>query len=104
MNRLQISLTQTQYEFLKSESFVTGKSMAAVLRDLLDETIDNRQQEILHNDPIWQVIGVAAEVDGPTDVSVNVDKYLYGEPVEPAAGYPAHLKKVAEETDEYTPD
>ena len=104
MNRLQISLTQTQYEFLKSEAFVSGRSMAAVLRDILDETIRQRQQEILANDPIWQAIGVAEEVDGPTDVSANVDKYLYGEPVEPAAGYPAHLKKVAEDADEYTSD
>jgi hypothetical protein len=104
MNRLQISLTSTQYEFLKSESFVSGRSMAAVLRDLLDETIRDRQQEVLRNDPIWQAIGVAEEVDGPTDGSANVDKYLYGEPVEPAASYPAHLKKVSEDSNEYTPD
>ena len=58
MHRLQISLTQTQYEFLKSEAFVSGKSMAAVLRDLLDDAIEDRQQEALNNDPIWDVIGV----------------------------------------------
>jgi len=104
MNRLQISLTQTQYEFLKSEAFVSGRSMAAVLRDILDETIRHRQQEILANDPIWQAIGVAEEVGGPTDVSANVDKYLYGQPVEPADDYPSHLKKVAEDSDEYPPD
>ena len=73
-------------------------------REILDETIRHRQQEFLANDPIWQAIGVAEEVDGPTDVSANVDKYLYGEPIEPAVGYPAHLKKVAEDSDEYTPD
>ncbi|MBN1994022.1 MAG: hypothetical protein JW953_15080 [Anaerolineae bacterium] len=102
MHRLQISLTKTQYEFLRSESFVSQKSMAAVLRDLLDEAIQARQQDILNNDPIWEVIGVGQEIAGPTDVSANVDKYLYGEPLE-MADY-AQLPKVAEESDEYAPD
>ena len=47
MNRLQISLTSEQYDFLKSESFVSGQSMAAVLRQLLDEVIVTRQQNML---------------------------------------------------------
>ena len=102
MHRLQISLTKTQYEFLKSEAFVTGQSMAAVLRDLLDESIAMRQDNILNDDPIWNVIGVGAEIDGPTDVSSNIDKYLYGEPVA-SANY-NQLPKVAEEPDEYTTD
>lgn len=102
MHRLQISLSETQYEFLKSEAFVSGQSMAAVLRDLLDEIINIRQQDILQNDPIWQVIGVAEEVEGPTDISANVDRYLYGEPLEPANSWSS--KKVAETGDEYLID
>jgi hypothetical protein len=102
MHRLQISLTETQYEFLKSESFISGQSMAAVLRELLAQIIANRQQAVLENDPIWEVIGVAAEIDGPTDVSANVDKYLYGPSLE--AGGEAPLQKVAEMSDEYTAD
>jgi hypothetical protein len=102
MHRLQISLTQTQYEFLQSEAFVSGKSMAAVLRDLLDEAIQTRQQNILNNDPIWDVIGVGQEIEGPTDVSANIDKYLYGEPLE-SADY-SQLPKVAEDSDEYVTD
>ena len=102
MHRLQISLTEEHYEFLKSESFLSGKSMAAVLRDLLDEIVSLRQQELLANDPIWEVIGVAEEVEGPTDISANVDKYLYGERLETV--HPNLLQKVAEVTDEYSPD
>ena len=102
MHRLQISLTQIQYEFLKSEAFITDKSMAAVLRDLLDEVIAARQVESLNSDPIWSVIGIAQDVEGPTDVSANVDKYLYGEPLESKER--RHLQMVAEESDEYTPD
>lgn len=101
MHRLQISLTKTQYEFLKSEAFTSNKSMAAVLRDLLDEVITSRQQTMLENDPIWKVIGIAQEVGGPTNVSENVDKYLYGEPV---AAEASPLQKVAEEEDEYPAD
>lgn len=99
MHRLQISLSGTHYEFLKSEAFISGQSMAAVLRNLLDEIIQIRQQETLNDDPIWNVIGVAQEIEGPTDVSANPDRYLYGEPLEPT-GVPS-LKKVAEESDEY---
>ena len=102
MHRLQISLTEEHYEFLKSESFLTGKSMAAVLRDLLDEIVSLRQQDLLANDPIWEVIGVAEEIEGPTDISANVDKYLYGERLEIIQ--PDQLQKVAEATDEYSPD
>jgi hypothetical protein len=102
MHRLQISLTETQYEFLKSEAFVSGKSMAAVLRDLLDDAIEARQQDALNNDPIWDVIGVGQEIEGPTDVCRNVDKYLYGEPLESADYH--QLPKVAEESDESTAD
>ncbi len=101
MHRLQISLTETQYEFLKSESFVTGQSMAAVLRDLLDEIIASRQQTILADDPIWATIGVGEEIEGPTDVSSNVDTYLYGERETVVEGS-MPLKKVAEASDEYT--
>lgn len=102
MHRLQISLTPTQYEFLKSEAFVSGKSMAAVLRNILDEAIESRRQDVLNNDPIWEAIGVGRDIAGPTDVSTNVDKYLYGESLESANNQP--LRKVAEESDEYTSD
>lgn len=102
MNRLQISLNEDQYDFLRSEAFVSGQSMAALLRDLLDEAIQRRRDEILQNDPIWQAIGVAQEVEGPTDISANVDRYLYGEPVELATIQP--LQKVAEAPDEYLTD
>ncbi len=102
MHRLQISLDEDQYEFLRSEAFITGQSMAALLRELLDEVIIRRRDEMLQDDPIWQAIGVAQEVDGPTDVSSNVDRYLYGEPLEPANVQ--SLKKVAEAPDEYLTD
>lgn len=102
MHRLQISLSQEHYEFLKSESFITEQSMAAVLRNLLDEIIHLRQQEILQHDPIWQAIGVAQEIEGPTNISANVDRYLYGESVE-VVDIQASLK-VAEDSGEYLTD
>ena len=102
MHRLQISLTQTQYEFLKSEAFVSGQSMAAVVRILLDEVIQARRREILQDDPIWSVIGVASDIPGPTDVSANVDAYLYGKPLEIVENLPD--KKVAEDSNDYAAD
>ena len=102
MHRLPISLSEIHYEFLRSESFITGQSMAAVLRNLLDEIIERRRQEILQDDPIWQAIGVGQEIDGPTDISTNVNRYLYGEPLEAVDVQP--LQKVAEASDEYLTD
>lgn len=102
MNRLQISLTSEQYEFLKSEAFVTGQSMAAVLRHLLDKVIEARQKDVLENDPIWQVIGVGEEIEGPGDASANVDRYLYGQRTESVPDIP--VPQVAETADEYTAD
>lgn len=99
MHRLQISLTNSQYEFLKSEAFTANRSMAAVLRDLLDEIIETRRSDILQHDPIWDVIGMGQEIDGPTDISSNVDKYLYGEREEASDSL---FKQVAEPPDEYT--
>ncbi|HMR65318.1 MAG TPA: hypothetical protein PKE64_15030 [Anaerolineae bacterium] len=101
MYRLQISITTQQYEFLQSEAFVTGKSMASVLRDLLDQVIQTQQQEILETDPIWDVIGVAQDIDSPTDISRNVDRYLYGERLQAPENT---SNKVAESPDEYAPD
>jgi hypothetical protein len=102
MNRLQISLTEEQYDFLKTQAFLSGQSMASVLRSLIDEHMAAERQEALTEDPIWAVIGIGQEIDGPTDVSANLDKYLYGEPLE-TADSPA-LRKIAEKPDEYHPD
>lgn len=102
MNRLQISLTSEQYEFLKSEAFVTGQSMAAVLRHLLNEVIETRRKDMLKNDPIWQVIGVGEEIEGPGDASTNIDRYLYGQRAKSVPDIP--VPQVAEAADEYTAD
>ncbi len=103
MYRLQVSLTEDQVDFLKSEAFGTGQSMAAVLRQVLDEAIEKRRQQILRDDTIWEVVGVAAEVEGPTDISRQVDRYLYGEAAEPAGQQP-RAKRVAEDSYEYPAD
>ncbi|MEW5957057.1 MAG: hypothetical protein AB1801_04990 [Chloroflexota bacterium] len=103
MHRLQISLTAEQYDFLKSEAFISNKSMAAVLRNVLDHTIQNRRQDLMTNDPIWNVIGVGQDLEGPTDVSTNIDQYLYGDP-EDTANRAVPEPKVAESPDEYLTD
>ena len=101
MNRLQVNLTLEQYEFLKTEAFASNKSMASVLRDMIDAVIVQRQQGLLAEDPIWEMIGVGADVGGPTDISQNVDKYLYGERSEPQLRV---ISKVKEEPNEYHAD
>ena len=104
MERLQISLSETQYDFLKSEAFVTGKSMAAVLRAMINEVIAQRQQDLLQNDPIWDMVGVGQEIEGPTDISANVDTYLYGEPLETSSSILPMVAETPDESDEYHVD
>ena len=72
------------------------------IEQLLDEIIERRRQEILQDDPIWQAIGVGQEIDGPTDISANVNHYLYGESLGAIEVQP--FQKVAEVSDEYLAD
>ncbi|MEM7028991.1 MAG: hypothetical protein AAF629_05320 [Chloroflexota bacterium] len=77
MKQIQINLTTEQYDFLKAEMLSQNKSLTVVISNILDESILRDRQDILENDPIWSVIGIGKDIVGPTNVSQNVDNYLY---------------------------
>jgi hypothetical protein len=76
--RTQIQLERRQYERLKRLAYEQGKSLSAVVRDLLDRTLapDTRADAVREA----RLGFVGAGRDTKHDVARNHDAYLFGEP------------------------
>lgn len=76
--RTQIYLPEELYYRLKEKSRSTGKPMAEFIRDSLEKYLEEGEKTGLYpDDPIWQITGKGQSDDG--DLSVNHDRYLYGQ-------------------------
>ncbi len=78
MIRTQIQLTEEQHKFLKEKAAEYNVSMAELVRrgvDLLTEQETKPSREELKRRAL-SVVGIASDVDGATEVSVNHDQYL----------------------------
>jgi len=76
MHRSQIMLKEHQYAYLVSEAQRQGKSISAIIRDLIDEHVT--QTRNLENDPFFDIIGMV-EGDDP-HAAIDHDHYVYGLP------------------------
>ncbi len=76
MKRMQLILETWQYEWLAQEAKKSGVSMSALVREMVTEGIERRQNVALDDDPLWGAIGLG---EGPDDgvTSENLDDYLY---------------------------
>lgn len=74
MKRLQISLEPELDRGLERVARADGVSKAEVVRRALREEIGALLA--VEDDPIFAIIGIADDDDGPTDVAENHDKYL----------------------------
>lgn len=91
MVRTQIYLTVAEHEFIQTEAQRTNGTMASVIRGLIDEKMripesvweQNSLLEETPRDEAW---------NGPSDLSRNLDHYLYGLPKVDFA--PADLQKL----------
>ena len=73
MHRTQIQLEERQYRFLKARAKHKGKSLSALIRELVDEEM---HQETAGNDPLLDILGMA---EGPKGATARQhDRYLYG--------------------------
>ncbi|NOX63071.1 MAG: hypothetical protein GXP42_14180 [Chloroflexi bacterium] len=92
MKRMQLILETWQHEWLAQEAKKSGVSMSALVRQMLTEGIERRQNEGLDEDPLWGVIGLG---EGPEDgvTSENLDEFLYNIDWRPKR---AELPRVAE--------
>ncbi len=78
MIRTQIQLEEKQYQTLKEMAAEYNVSMATLIRQSVDRFIEQEEEpnrEELKKRAL-SIIGIAQDIDGATDVSVNHDKYL----------------------------
>ena len=79
MIRTQIYLNQEEYDFVQTEAKRRDEPMAAVIREFIDEKMENPEDAWTNNpmlrpwphDPDWK---------GHEDGGINLDHYLYGCP------------------------
>lgn len=74
-HRTQISLENRQYQELLMISRKTGKSLAGIIREMLDEHLAKRAAN-MQKDPLWDVIGLGSGDGAP--VAREHDRFLYG--------------------------
>jgi hypothetical protein len=82
LHRTQILLEPSHYQQLKAKAYHRQQSLSELVREIIDQWLIQEQEEwdeeILTNDPIWELEGlIPADDSVPVDVSENVDKYLY---------------------------
>jgi Ribbon-helix-helix protein, copG family len=103
MIRTQIYLPRAIYEELRARAQARHLTMAVQIREALEEYIWRAGQAsagslLRPDDPLFQLAGV---VDGPPDLSLNHDRYLYETAVNPISErsrQPALVKERPEAT------
>lgn len=75
MIRTQIYLDKKQYEGIKIRAKVTGKSSAEVIRNLIDESLlDKNNKHLRHKLSDLSKLNISG---GPKDLASKIDVYLY---------------------------
>ncbi len=77
MKRLQISLDHELDEELNRAARAEGVSKAEIVRRCLREGVKPSPLPPLEEDPFFGIFGIFGDNDGPTDISENVDYWVY---------------------------
>ena len=80
MVRKQIYIDEELDEGLKVLSARTGEPEAAHVRAALRGYLDAHRVPLEGADPLYDLIGLVDDTDGPSDVAEEHDHYLYGAP------------------------
>ncbi len=81
LKRKQIYLDENSDFELKRLANATGISEAEHVRRALKKYLKGMKIALAkHKDPLEELIGLCDSPHGPTDASINHDKYLYGKP------------------------
>ena len=80
MIRTQVYLPRPLTQAIKNEASRTGKPVAAVIRDLLTKSL-TQSQKTSAGDALLRLVtlGAQLQIEAPTNLSTNVDHYLYRE-------------------------
>ena len=76
MHRTQIYLGDDQYHVLRARARKLGTTLAALIREILDQHLQGKPPGRRGKDPFDEVIGIGD--GGGQAVAENVDDYLYG--------------------------
>ncbi len=76
MRRKQLYLDEPTDRALKRLSAKTGQSEAWHVREALRRYVEG--EEVSADDPFELIIGLVDNPEGPDDVALNHDHYLYG--------------------------
>jgi len=77
MTELTISLVESDYLRLEQIAKLEGKSIQELIQNWVDKMLYITEPFDVTQDPIFLMEGY--ESDSPTDLSINVDSYIYGE-------------------------
>ena len=77
MTELTFQLRESDYKRLEKAAKRAGKSIQALIKDWIVHLPDSEESFDVTKDTVFQMEGY--ESDAPEDLSINVDKYLYGE-------------------------
>lgn len=75
MHRTQLSLERWQYEALKARARQEGRSLSALVREILTAHLEAGAGRAARR--LEEVAGIA---EGPADLGAQHDRYLYGQP------------------------
>ena len=79
MVRTQIYLNQEEYDFVQTEARRGNESMAAVIRNFIDEKMEI-PEDAWTNNPMLRPTPHDPDWEGHEDGAINHDHYLYGAP------------------------
>lgn len=77
MTTLTVKLKESDYKHLQSAAKRAGKSVQALVSEWILQLAKPDGDFDVTQDPIYQMEGY--DSDAPEDLSLNLDKYLYGE-------------------------
>jgi len=77
MTTLSIQLVDTDYKRLKKAAEKSDKSIQALIYEWIAKLPEIEDTYDVTQDPVFQMDGYNS--DAPSDLSVNLDKYIYGE-------------------------
>jgi len=77
MTQLTLELPDLYYQRLEKESSRVGKAIERLILEWILQFPESEERFNPSQDPLYNFEGF--ESDAPADLSINTDKYLYGE-------------------------
>jgi len=77
MTKVTIQLKDNDYQHLIKVANYVGKSIQELLQEWISQLPEVDEDYDVTGDPVFQMEGY--ESDAPSDLSINIDNYLYGE-------------------------